>query len=152
MQKKFKAVIEEGRGGGAFVTVPFDVEQVFGDKRPKIKATIDGEPYRGLLVRMGGPCHILGVLKGIREKIGKGIGDTVSVVVEPDVEPREITVPDDLARGLQENAAARAFFETLSFTHRKEYVVWIESAKKPETRNQRLTATLELLQQKRKAR
>jgi hypothetical protein len=50
MKKKFKAVIQECRGGGACVTVPFDVEKEFGQKRVKIKATIDGEPYRGLLV------------------------------------------------------------------------------------------------------
>ncbi len=77
----FRAVIEEGRGGGAFVTVPFDVEAAFGKKRVSVRATIDDRPYRGSLVRMGGPDHILGVLKEIRAKIGKRVGDEVYVVL-----------------------------------------------------------------------
>ena len=52
----FNAVIQNAGGGGAFVEVPFDVEKAFGSKRPKVKATIDGIPYRGTLVRMGSEC------------------------------------------------------------------------------------------------
>ena len=75
----FKAVIQNAGGGGAFVEVPFDVEQVLGSKRPKIKAMIEGVPYRGLLVRMGGLNHMLIILKGIREQIGKTFGDEIKV-------------------------------------------------------------------------
>ena len=62
----FKATIHNAGGGGAFVEVPFDVEKAFGSKRPRVKALIEGEPYRGLLVRMGGPNHML-IIKGIRQ-------------------------------------------------------------------------------------
>jgi hypothetical protein len=48
-QFSFRAVIESREGGGAFVTVPFDVEKTFGKKRVKIKAVIDGEKYCRLL-------------------------------------------------------------------------------------------------------
>src|SRR5215471_15663912 len=100
MTKKqtFTATIQNAGGGGAFVEVPFDVEETFGSKRPKIKAMIEGVPYRGLLVRMGGPHHMLIILKGIREQIGKSFGDEVKVTVEPDVEERVITVPAELKR------------------------------------------------------
>jgi uncharacterized protein YdeI (YjbR/CyaY-like superfamily) len=101
---------------------------------------------------MGGLDHVLGVLKGIREKIGKDVGDTVAVEIEADTEPREISLPEDFALALKEDGSARAFFESLSYTNRKEYVVWIESAKKQETRERRLQASIELLQQKRKTR
>jgi len=47
----FTAAIQNAGGGGAYVEVPFDVEKAFGSKRPKVKATIDGIPYRGTLVR-----------------------------------------------------------------------------------------------------
>ena len=79
MAKKhtFTSVIQNAGGGGAFVEVPFDVEKEFGAKRAKVKAMIEGVPYRGLLVRMGGPNHMLIILKGIREKIGKTFGDEV---------------------------------------------------------------------------
>lgn len=75
MPKKhaFTVPIQNAGGGGAFVEVPFDVEKAFGSKRPKIKANIDGVPYRGLLARMGSENHILLVLKSVREQIGKTV-------------------------------------------------------------------------------
>jgi hypothetical protein len=63
-QHTFRAAIEDAGGGGAFVSVPFDVEQAFGKKRVKVKATINGVPYRGSRMRMGGSCHILGTRPG----------------------------------------------------------------------------------------
>ena len=121
-KQKFRAVIEDVGRGGAFVTIPFDVEQVFGKKRVKVRATIGGEPYRGSLVRMGGPHHVLGVRKEIREKIGKTIGDEIEITVEEDTEPREVQVPQDLQQALESDPAAQAFFQQLSYTHQKEYV------------------------------
>ena len=67
MNKTFTAVIKEGRGGGAFVEVPFDVKATFGAARPKVKVTFDGEPYRGTIAPMGG-ASLIGILKDIRMK------------------------------------------------------------------------------------
>lgn len=64
---------------GAYVEIPFDVKVEFGKGRVSVSATFDGEPYDGSLVRMKTPCHILGIRKEIREKIGKQPGDTVHV-------------------------------------------------------------------------
>lgn len=58
---------------------------------------------------------------------------------------RTVVVPSDLRKLLAKNRAARERFAKLSFTHRKEYVAWIEEAKKPETRARRLAKTLEML-------
>ena len=149
---EFWAVIEEAGGGGTFVTVPFDVEAAFGKKRVKVKATIDGVPYRGSLVRMGKPCHILGVLKEIREKIGKGPGDQVRVVVEEDAEPRLVEVPEDLRQALEGEPDAGRFFDRLSYTHQKEYVEWVAEAKRPETRQKRILKVVDMLKQGVKAR
>ncbi len=66
---------------GAYVEIPFDVKAVFGKGRVSVHATFDGEPYDGSLVRMGTPCHILGIRKDIRAKIGKQPGDTVHVTL-----------------------------------------------------------------------
>jgi hypothetical protein len=52
-KRAFTATIQNAGGGGAFVEVPFDVEQAFGSKKPKVRALIEGVPYRGTLVRMG---------------------------------------------------------------------------------------------------
>jgi hypothetical protein len=149
MAKKqtFTAIIQNAGGGGAFVEMPFDVEKEFGAKKPRIRASIEGVPYRGLLTRMGGEHHILIILKGIREQIGKTFGDEITITVEPDTEPRVLEIPDDLTRALRKDKDAKAFFEKLSYTHQKEYVTWIKEAKKEETRQNRITRTIEMLKQ-----
>jgi hypothetical protein len=147
---KFRAVIEDAGGGGAYVSIPFDVEQIFGNKRPKVKATIEGVPYRGTLVRMGGPNHMLPVLKEIREKIGKSFGDEIEVEVEEDTEPRQVEIPQDLKDAFESNPQALAFFARLSYSHQKEYVRWIEEARRVETRQARVAQTVEKLLQEKK--
>jgi len=142
---QFQAVIEAGDGGGAFVIVPFDVEKTFGQKRVKIIATIDGEPYRGTLVRMGSPHHMLLVLKEIREKIGKSIGDEVSVELQQDLEERIVEVPDDLQNALEAEPKAQAWFSRLSYSHKREYVRWVTDAKREETRQARIKHMIEML-------
>lgn len=147
MAKKqiFTAVIQNAGGGGGFVEVPFDVEAALGSKKPKIKAIIEGVPYRGTLVRMGGPNHMLIILKGIREQIGKTFDDEVTVTVEPDAEPRVVAIPKDLAKEFKKDKKAKAIFDKLSYTHQKEYVRWIEEARKEETRQTRVAKTIAML-------
>lgn len=143
--RTFSAPIEAARGGGAYVTVPFDVEEAYGKKRVAVRARIDGIEYRGSLVRMGGSDHILGVLKAIREQLGKEIGDVVEVVVEEDTAPREVEVPDDLKAALAGAPGARTAFETLSYSHQREYVDWITQAKRAQTREDRIAKALGML-------
>jgi electron transfer flavoprotein alpha subunit len=144
-KQTFTAVIQNPGGGGAFVEVPFDVEKEFGSKRPKVKALIEGIPYRGTLTRMGTDCHILGIRKEIREQVRKTFGDEVTITVEPDTEPRVIEVPADLMKELKKDKGAKALFDKLSYTHQKEYVNWITEAKKEETRQDRILKTIETL-------
>lgn len=66
---------------GAYVEIPFDVKQEFGKGRVPVHALFDGEPYDGQLVKMGTPCHILGIRKDIRARIGKQPGEIVHVAL-----------------------------------------------------------------------
>ncbi len=75
---------------GAYVEIPFDVKEEFGRGRVPVHAVFDGEPYDGSLVKMGTPCHILGVRKDIREKIKKHPGDTVHVTLVEREKPRGV--------------------------------------------------------------
>ena len=142
---RFTGEILAADGGGAFVEIPFDIEKEFGSKRPKVKALIGGEPYRGTAVRMGTDCHLLLVLKSIREKIGKDIGDQVKVVLEIDIDERVVEIPLELEKTLKKNKAAREAFAKASFTTRKEIAKGIAEAKRPETRERRLEQALERL-------
>lgn len=71
----------------AYIKIPFDVKKVFGKGRVLVHASFDGEPYDGQLVNMGiknedgSICHIIGIRKDIRAKIGKQPGDTISVSI-----------------------------------------------------------------------
>lgn len=154
MTKKqtFIATIQNAGGGGAFVEVPFDVEKEYGSKRPKVKAMIEGIPYRGILTRMGTECHLLIVLKEIREQIGKSFGDEVTITIESDTKPRLIEVPEELKKAFKTEKAAKDFFEKLSYTHQREYVMWINEAKREETRQSRILKTVEMLKKGKKTR
>ena len=136
VQHSFQAVIKEGRGGGAFVEIPFDVKAAFGSARPKVVVTFDGEPYRGTIANMGGVA-IIGMLKEIRTKLKKEIGDHVKVTIAADEEPRVVEVPEDLRAALRA-AGLLAAFEKLSYSHRREHVKAVEEAKQPQTRQRRI--------------
>lgn len=145
MSHQFKAVIQQsGEKNTAYIEPPFDVLEVFGSKRVKVKVSFDGVLYRGLLVNMGG-CYMIGMTQEIRTKIGKSFGDVVEVILEKDDEERIVELPEDFAGLLGEHQIAKENYSKLSYTHQKEYVTWIISAKKEETRKDRLIKAVQLL-------
>jgi len=149
----FEAEVLDAENGmdAAYVKIPFDVEKIMGSKRPKVKAVFDGKAeYRGLLVRMRTPFHMLLLRKDVRAKIGKNIGDIIEVSVELDTEPREVEVPPALQQLLDKEPDIKDFFGKLSFTHRKEYVNYLNEAKREETRLNRLEKVIEMLRNKQK--
>ena len=142
---KFKATIQPVIGGGAGIAFPYNVEQEFGTRaRVPVKSTLDGVPYSGSLIKCGAAEHMLGVLKAIREQIGKGPGDTIEVVVWKDEDERTVNVPAEFKQ-LMKKQGLLAGFEKLSYTHRKEYCRWITEAKKEETRSNRMAKAVEML-------
>lgn len=142
---EFSAIIKASDRGGAFVDVPFDVEEAFGKKRFKMVATFDGVAYRGTLTRYGSPHYFILIRKDIRAQIGKGIGDMVEVTVMEDLAPRVIEVPKDFQSLLDARLSAKSFYEKLSYTHQKEYINWITEAKRSETRERRMLKAIEML-------
>lgn len=146
---KFTAQIK-GEGtedsGGAFIEFPFDTKEKYGTSgRIPVKATFDGIPYKGTMVKYGTPKHILIIVKDIRKKIGKSIGDIIDVTLELDDGKREVVIPEDLKYELNKNLKLKEYFDNLAYSHRKEYVRWIEDAKRPETRVKRIEKTIHLL-------
>lgn len=147
-QYKFSATIQAGSGGGAYVTFPYDTEKEFGTKgRVPVKVILDGVTDTTSLMKWGTPRHFVGVSKAIREKIGKGAGDTIEVVLWKDEAERIVEVPAEFKKRMEKEKLL-PFFESLSFTHRKEYCRWISEAKKEETRQARLVKAIEMLKNK----
>ncbi|MGL4571370.1 MAG: YdeI/OmpD-associated family protein [Clostridium sp.] len=149
--KEFKGILKKIPDKNAsYIEIPFDVFEVYGKKRVKVKATFDGVEYRGSLVKMGTDCHIIGVTKEMRDKINKTFNDTIDVTLTEDIEERTITIPDDFNLKLKENSFANDFFSSLSFSAKKKYILWITSAKKELTRNNRIEISIEKLNNKEK--
>lgn len=140
-----KVVIQDGGRGGAQVEIPFDVEGTFGKKRVKVLADIEGEPYRGSRVRMGGSSHPLGILKEIQGRIWKDIGDEFEVTVQEDTEPRALELPQDLIAVFQRKPQAGDSFQKLPYSRQKEYARWIQDTKRDETWQRRIEGTVEWL-------
>jgi hypothetical protein len=117
-----------------------------GAKRFPVAAAVNGYTWRTSVARMGGE-FLLGLNRAVRLQAGVQAGDTVEVEIELDTAPREVVVPDALAGALAHDVAARAAFEALSYSHRKEYARWIDEAKRDETRERRLAKTLARLRE-----
>ncbi len=141
----FESTIEGAPRGGAYVRIPDDVvEALGGGGRVPVKASFDGLEYRGSIVRMGGES-VLGVLKEIRQKLGKELGDSVSVTVKRDESERQVEIPVELALLLDRSPGAREAFDALSYSHRREHAMYVAEAKQAETRERRATKTVESL-------
>jgi hypothetical protein len=146
MAERFETVIEVEGKTATYFEVPLDVPAVFGRARPPVRVTIGGHTYRSTIAAYGG-SYTLPLNRANRAAAGVAAGDSVTVELELDDEPRTVEVPDDLRAALGGDEPAAAAFDRLSYTHRHEYVEWITEAKREETRARRLAKTLERLRQ-----
>jgi Bacteriocin-protection, YdeI or OmpD-Associated/Domain of unknown function (DUF1905) len=147
----FRATVER-EGTGTFVRVPPDVVAKLGSrKRPPVRVTVGGHTFRSTVAVYGDDFY-LPLNAANRKAAGVASGDTVDVTIELDEEPRVVQVPDDLAAALAVDTSAAAAFEGLSYSHQREYVEWIDEAKRAETRARRVSGTVERLRAGRTAR
>jgi hypothetical protein len=138
---RFRATVELGGKTATGLQVPDDVVAgLGGGKRPAVAVTIGGHTYRTTVASMGGR-FMIPLSAENRTAAGVAAGDEVDVDIVADTAPREVTVPDDLAAAF--DPGVRAIFDGLAYTHRKEWVRWVEEAKKPETRTARIAKTVE---------
>jgi bifunctional DNA-binding transcriptional regulator/antitoxin component of YhaV-PrlF toxin-antitoxin module len=128
------------------IKLPFDIEEVWGAKRVKVKAVINGVDYRGSAVRMGGE-YWMGVPKAFREAAGIRAGDHIEVTMERDDEPRTVTPPDDLASAIA-SAGLQSAWDGQNYTNQKEGARSVAEAKSAETRAKRIEKVLAMLQLK----
>jgi len=139
---RFQALVELGGKTATGLAVPHDIVAALGtSKRPTVRVTVGAHTYRTTVASMGGR-FLVPLNADNRAAAGVSAGDEVDVDIEPDDEPREVDLPAELAAALVQDATAQAYFDQLAYTHRKEWVRWIEEAKKAETRAARITKTV----------
>jgi hypothetical protein len=126
----------------AFIEFPHDLKETFGvGNLVPVVAVFDGRvTYRGSLAKTGGPRPVLLLRKDVRAELGKEPGDRIGVSLRLDDSPREVEVPSDLAAAL-DRAGVGDRFGALAPSHRREFVRWVEEAKRPETRQRRIDGT-----------
>ena len=141
MAERFTATLED-----RYVVVPLDVKALWGEARPPVAGTVNGVPFRSRLAVYGGQS-ILGLTNDFRRQAGIAQGDQVEVVIDRDDAPRVIEIPPALQAALAADPQARAVFDGLSFTHRREYAQWIAEAKREATRATRVLRAIEMLRE-----
>ncbi|MCC5576537.1 DUF1905 domain-containing protein [Microtetraspora sp. AC03309] len=142
---RFRVTLELAGKTATGFQVPDEVVADLGaGKRPPVRVTINGHTYRSTVASMGGR-YMIGISAANRVSAGVAAGDDVVVDLELDTEPREVAVPADLAEALDRDADAKRFFDTLSYSKKQWFVLSVEGAKKPETRQRRLTETIAML-------
>ncbi|HZN22297.1 MAG TPA: YdeI/OmpD-associated family protein [Gaiellaceae bacterium] len=140
--KRFSVELERVQKTATMFRVPFDLEEAFGRARPPVKVTIRSHTWRTTPGVYGGVGHIV-VSRAVKAATGVDAGDRVRVTMELDTEPRTVEVPRDLRAALDREPESARAFDRMSFTHRREYVEWVEEAKRPETRARRVAGTVE---------
>ena len=147
---EFRTTVTLGGKTATGLQVPDEVVTALGaGKRPPVVVTVGGHTYRTTVAPMGGAFWIP-LAAEHREAAGVQAGEEVTVVVEHDAAPREVALPDDLAAAFDDDVRAR--FDALAPSHRKEWVRWVEEAKKPETRAARVEKTVESIRAGKKTR
>jgi hypothetical protein len=143
--QSFTATLQrpEGVGTWTYLTVPFDAAAVYGVKgQIKVKGTLNGLPFRGSLMPHGNGRHFLVVKKALRDEVGVSQGSVVQVRLDRDTAARAVSVPRDFKQALAANPSAAAAFQTLPPSHQQEYLDYIAAAKKDETRQRRIAASI----------
>lgn len=146
----FKATVA-GLGARTMIVLPFDPDDAWGAKQKHyVTGTIDGCPIRGCLI-FDGARFFLPLGPAWRRDNGVETGADVEVVLGPEG-PQPDNISPDVAAALDAEPEARAFFQSLASFYRKNYIRWIEEAKRPETRRGRIEAMMSLLKDGRRRR
>ncbi len=131
-------VLKDDKVNATGLQVPAGAVAAMGTgKKPKVKVSLNGYTYRSTVAAYG-DVFMLPLSAENREAAGVEAGDRVEVTIELDLEPRTVEVRGDLAAALAEKPGAKATFDGLSYTMRKEYVRQVETAKARETRERRI--------------
>lgn len=120
---------------------PENIAELGKGKKPPVKVTLNGFTYRTTVAAYG-DVYMIPLSKERREAAGVQARDIVEITLELDLEPRMVEIPEDLAAAFATHPGARAAFDELNYSTRKEYVRQVESAKTQGTRERRIAGII----------
>lgn len=124
------------------IAVPAEMIDKLGTgKKPSVRVSLNGYSYSSTVGVMNGE-FMIPLSAAHRDASGLKAGDQVEVVLELDLEPRTVEVPDDLRAALSATEGATEVFEALAFSKRKEFVRQVVDAKTQETRERRISGVI----------
>ncbi len=145
-QYEFTGDLYRGPRGGYYIDFPYDAYLEFGTrKQVKVKIWFDGHFVRKSLLPKGNGEYWLSVSMDVRTVIGKGDGDKVQVVVEQDLESRNVEIPEELDWLLENEPDMKEVFLRHSYHTRKFFCDWVNGASGPDTRVNRINRIFDWL-------
>ena len=145
--KSFKAALERMQGnlGWVIIRIPFNVEKVWGARRPRVKGEINGFAFRSTVFPTAKGSHFLLVTKRMQAGAYARAGDTVQFRLEPDLEARKAVMPVELKRAFSQDRALQRWFDNMSFSMRRWICNEVALPKNAETRVRRAERIAEQL-------
>jgi hypothetical protein len=110
-----------------------------------VVATVGGKSTRTTLVPAGGGRYRMQINTAQRKAAGVDAGEVVSVELRIDLASRVVAVPSDLRKALAKHPKARKAFEEMPPGHRRQFLMWCASGKRPETRLKHLERAIDHL-------
>lgn len=139
-------VLEPMGPAGAIVLDDDQVASLSTAKTFPVVVTIGERTARLRLARMGGK-NLIGFSKAVRAEMGVELGDEIDAAITLDSAERTVEIPDGLAAALASDPAARAAFDALSYSRRKEIARSVAEAKQDATRERRIAKAIAALRQ-----
>ncbi|HPT31836.1 MAG TPA: YdeI/OmpD-associated family protein [Prolixibacteraceae bacterium] len=148
---EFRGELVKGSTGSFYVLFPYDVLKEFGTKRTiRIKVWFESEPERKSLLPRGDGTHWISISYPVRTRLGLGEGDYLQVVVEQDLDPRTVEIPEDVEWLLDNDPELKTVFLKQSWFNQKFFMDWITQAASPDVRVNRINRTFEWLEMHKK--
>jgi hypothetical protein len=147
--KTFLAEIKSAGPNGSWTNfhTPFNTQEVFGRKgRVAVVLEIAGKTFHTSTFPEPDGTGYIQFSKSMQQECGIKAGDRVEVTLTLDTAPRVLETPVDLAAALSKNETVRTAWDKLAYSHKKEYVVWLDDARQTETRQRRIQKTIENLE------
>jgi hypothetical protein len=141
----FRFEATEEAGSGYLLTLPGNASAKLPGGMTMVEGTINGFPFRAALERNVEGSHCLRVTKAMHDAAGADVGDTLTVEITRAGEEPEIRVPMDLRKALAAAPLAQALWADITPIARRDWILWITSAKQPETRKTRIEKACDML-------